>query len=177
MTPAQEQTLRDHITAAFPAVPQNTAGAATVAEALNQVTSDFWVWNLQTPVVSIFDAITWANLTPTDAPDGTAAWTNRSLMCQCKQINLQIILTGREYINASKVTIRAGLQDALTNVPSGAGGATVSAGWMAVRNAMMKLATELEKVLSTGTGTTASPATTSEVITTNYNEIQQIMRW
>ncbi|MBL8999290.1 MAG: class I SAM-dependent methyltransferase, partial [Gemmatimonadetes bacterium] len=49
----------------------------------------------------VFDAITWANLTPVDVPDGSAAYTNRALLCQAKQINLQILLQGRERVAAA----------------------------------------------------------------------------
>lgn len=179
MTPAQIATLRAYIeaNATYMAQPHNANGADYIANDLNKVTADFYVWNNQTPVQAIFDAITWANLTPTDAPDGTTQWTNRSLACQGKQFNLQTILTGRESINASKGSVRNGLQDALTNVPSGAGGATQAAGWVTVKNAMMKLATGLEKALAAGTGTAASPATTGDVVTTNYSEIQMVMEW
>ena len=42
---------------------------------------------------------------------------------------------------------------------------------------MKKLATGLEKVLATGAGTKASPSVTSDVMTTSFYEIQQLMDW
>lgn len=119
----------------------------------------FYVWRDTTPTSEIYDAINWANFTPADAPDATAAWTNRSLACQGKQFNLQTLLSGRESINTGKTNIRAGLQDALTNIPSGAGGANAVGGWPAVKNAIQRPATRFEKLFATGTGTTNTPAT------------------
>lgn len=180
MTPAQITQLKTYIQAntTYMAQPHNANGADFIAQDLSKVTADFYVWNNAMPVQVIFDSITWANFTPTDAPDGTAAWTNRSLACQGKQFNLQTILTGRETINASKTNVRAGLQDALSNIPSGVGGAVLSGGWVTVRDAMKKLATGLEKALSTGTGTLASPAVTStDSQTIGFWEVQSVMEW
>ena len=53
--------------------------------------------------------------------------------------------------------MRAGWQDALTNIPAGASGALVSAGWTTVRDTFKRLATRGEKVFATGTGTQATP--------------------
>jgi len=132
--------------------------AFAIADALNLTASpDFFVWQTACPTQMIFNAINWANLTPSDAPDVTIIFTNRALLCQGKQFNLQIILTGRETINATNALVRSGLQDALTAVPSGALGASRSAGWAAVQLALQRKATRAEKVLATGTGSTASP--------------------
>lgn len=113
------------------------------------------VWRTAVPTKVLFDQIVWANLTPSDAPDGSQTWQCRSLACQGKQFNLQLIFASRETIDPSKVNVRAGLQDALTNVPSGAGGATVSAGWVNVRTAMQRVATNCEAIFA---NTGASPA-------------------
>ena len=117
----------------------------------------FIVWRSSVKVEEIYDAITWSALTPTDNPDDTQAWLNRSLACQGKQFNLQTMLTGRATISGAKPAIRAGLQDALTNVPSGTGGAAVNAGWAAVKSALSRAATRAEKLYATGAGTTAAP--------------------
>lgn len=179
MTPAQNATLRAYIEAnpVWMAYPHNSNGSDDIAKQLNALTADYYVWNNQTPIQSIYDSIVWANLTPAAAPDTTAIYTNRALQCQAKQINLQILIQGRDTVDASKTSVRAGLQDSLTNLCSGAGGAVVSAGWTAVRDSMKKLATGLEKVLATGAGTQASPSVTSDVMTTSFYEIQQLMDW
>lgn len=119
--------------------------------------STFSVYRTTTDVDSIFDAIQWVNLTPADNPDGTAAFTNIALACQGRQFNIQTMLVGRTFINSSKNTVRKGLQDALTNVPSGAGGALVNAGWSFVKQAMTRLANRYEAIFATGTGTSGSP--------------------
>ena len=161
MTPAQLATLKAEIDAdpALSALPNTADDAFTIAAALNSTaTPDFFVWQTSIPTQTIFDAITWSNFTPVDAPDTTQTWANRALACQGKQFNVQTILMGRETLNPSKANIRAGLQDALTAIPSGVAGASKSGGWAAVQAAMQRKATRCEKILATGFGTSASPA-------------------
>lgn len=119
--------------------------------------STFVVWRSITNAADVFDAVSWASLTPTDAPDATATYTNRALMCQAKQINLQILLQGKDQISTGKANIRAGLQDALTGVPSGVAGVAKAAGWPAVKATISRNASIYEKVFATGTGTAAAP--------------------
>ena len=160
VTEAQTATLRA-IVLAEPslATAVNNGDDYAIAAWLNaQNDVAFYAWKTYLPTQDIFDNITWANFTPQDSPDGTQAWANRSLACQGKQFNLQTLLTGRESINPSKAKIRDGLQDALTAIPSGANGATKAGGWNAVVAVMYRTTTRAEKYLSTGTGTTASPA-------------------
>lgn len=161
ITPAQLVLIRAAIDAdpALSALPQTGNDAYTIAEALNAVASpDFIVWQTSTSAQVIFDAIVWPNMTPADVPDGTVLWTNRSLACQGKQFNLQTMLSGRETISSNKTSIRAGLQDALTNLPSGAGGASRSGGWANVQTAMQRKSTRAEKALiASGAGTVGSP--------------------
>jgi hypothetical protein len=118
----------------------------------------WYVWKVSSSADDIYDAITWANMTPADAPDGTALYTNRALLCQAKQINLQILLQGKQTLLTSKLKIRQALTDALQNVPAGAGGALLDAGWAAVKQTLYRQATTVEKLLSSGTGTTGVPA-------------------
>ena len=107
----------------------------------------------------IYDAIDWSKYTPSDAADGTAIQTNRLLSIQAKQMNLQNMLQGRDTIDASKANIRAGLRDAVTQLPAGASGAMVASGGTsgsAVLAACMRKATRFEKLFSTGPVTTGS---------------------
>lgn len=159
MTPEQYAILND-LAAADPVAQAYVTGADdyALADWLNTATTKY-IWKTYTPGDDVFDAITWANLTPADTPDGTALWTNRALLCQAKQINLQIMLQGKERIATGKASIRTGLSDALLNVPSGASGATQSAGWAAVKAAISRIGTRAEMALATGAGTQASPAT------------------
>lgn len=62
--------------------------------------------------------------------------------------------------------------DALVNVPSGASGALVDAGWLGagkVKAAISRPASRLEQVFATGTGTSASPG--SLVVNTQVDEL------
>lgn len=127
-----------------------------LADWFNQSTA-YVVWRSSTPASEVFDAINWASLTPADAPDGTAAYTNRALACQGKQFNIQLLTMGREQIASNKINVRNGIKDALQSVPAGAGGALLDAGWVAVKTAMTRIATRAEQLWATGTGTSASP--------------------
>ena len=158
MTPAQLTTLGAYI-AAQPDLNTYQLGldqAYAIASLLNQP-STFVVWATTTSAANMSDAIVWADLTPTDAPDGTQVWLDRAMACQGKQFNLQILLASRDQISTGKANVRAGFQDALTNVPSGVGGALVSAGWVTMKTVMQRNASRVESVFATGTGTTASP--------------------
>jgi hypothetical protein len=176
LTTAQLTILKAAIDAdpALNNLPLSDDDAFFIASAMNaQATPDYFVWRPDTPVQSVFDAINWANMTPVDAPDGTALWTNRSLACQGKQFNLQTMLSGRDTISSNKPSIRAGLQDALTGLPSGAGGAARSGGWSNVQLAMQRLATRVEKLLIvSGTGSTASPALMGFEGPLTYGDVQ-----
>lgn len=119
----------------------------------------FYVWRTSMNTQEIYDSIVWANLTPADTPDGTQLWLNRALAAQGKQFNIQTLLQGRETINPARPNVRAGLQDALTGLPTGPGGATRAAGWVALQLIMSRKANRAEKTLATGTGTQATPAT------------------
>lgn len=161
MTPQQLATLRAYIDTvpAWAALPNDSESALIIAAALNEpATPAHYGYRTSVSTEDVMDAIVWANFTPNPAPDGTAAWTNRSLACQGKQFNVQTMLVGRTSINPSKANIRAGLQDALTDIPSGNNGNLRQGGWNAVAALLYRPLTTAEKVLSTGAGTTAAPA-------------------
>lgn len=126
----------------------------------------FYVWRPNVPIDDIRDQIAWANLTPSDMPDGTQAWLNRATQAQSKQFSLQIILTSASgFISGADRNIRAGLQDALTNLATGTGGTTLAAGWTNVRDqALARAATRVEKLFATTTvqqdGSTAQKSAT-----------------
>jgi hypothetical protein len=146
--------LADPVLAAFAA--QGAQGP--IATAYNQTEANYYVWRTSVPTDEVFDAITWANLTPADAATDTAIYTNRALLCQAKQINLQILLQGKDQVNGAKSSIRSGLSDALLNVPSAAGGAPQSAGWAAVKGVLTRNAKRGEKLFANGAGTIAAPS-------------------
>jgi len=134
-----------------------------VAACLNVVLPAFWVYRTDIPVAEVFDAIIWANLTPSDfVPTDTALnnaiYQSRQLVCQTKQMNLQTLVMGQAVLDGSKANIRSGLSDALTNIPSGASGALRSAGWTTVRDTVLaRAATRAEKLYATG-GNGSTPA-------------------
>lgn len=155
LTAQQKTTLKAAIlaTPAWAAFPNDSDGNYNLSQLLGaNATPNFWVWSTNADVQAIKDAIVWSSLTPADVPDGTQAWANRSLQCQGKQFNLQLILPMTGTMNATNVTVRAGLQDALQGVRSGAGGVAQDAGWAAVRNAMARRATNIEKLFADTTG-------------------------
>lgn len=123
----------------------------------------FYVWKSSVNTDDVFDAINWALLTPADVPSAADSvqlietQINRGLVCQTKQINLQILLQGRQTINATKLRVRQALTDSLQNVPSGASGAAQDAGWAQVKATMYRPVNRGEKIFATGTGTTGVP--------------------
>lgn len=174
LTITQQQTLKALAIADPTAAALITQGNDTgLADWFNTPTTT-WIWRTSVPADEVLDAIAWANLTPVDAPDGTQLYSNRLKACISKQINLQILLQGRERISGAKATIRAGLSDALLNVPSGAGGATQSAGWAAVKGVLSRFATRAEAALATGLGTQAAPSTPAFDGQIGYMEIPPI---
>ena len=136
----------------------NTGDYQALADHYNATTAAFWVWAANTPVDTILNNISWAAMTPTDVPDGTQTWANRSLCAQGKQLNLQNLILGRTTIPSGRSNYRLALSDCLSGLPTGAGGTTLGAGWTTVRDSMKRLATRIEQVLATGTGTFATPA-------------------
>lgn len=175
MTPQQLTALKNDIAAnnnqltigsspptAIKDLPNNGDINFEIANWYNGVASpDFNVFRTSVSMDDIFDQIIWANFTPQDVADGTALWTNRSLACQGKQFNVQIMLQGRIAFNATKINQRAGLNDATTNIPSGASGANKSGGWAGILVILRRLANRVEKlfaVQTSGVGVTGGDA-------------------
>lgn len=162
MTPAQLQAIKADIAAdpVMSALPRNGDSNYEIARLYNLPPAvAMSVWNTSAKVKDINDAIDFSKYTPVDAPDGTTVQTNRLLTIQTKQMNLQYITIGRETVDASKVNVRKGLQDAVVQLPAGAAGAYVSAGGVAgvnVLTAMLRNATRAEKLLNAGTSTTGT---------------------
>lgn len=168
MTPAQLTTLKTYIAnnADLNVKPMSEDGNFAIASLLNiTAVPDFIVWRTEAPTDDIFDAITWANYTPTDAvTDAVLADTlvcarqqTRLLAIQTKQINVNNMLGGRPTVNAGKANVRAGLRDAVINLPSGANGALVSAGGanaVTVLNKLTRKAKRGEQVFTTGAAQT-----------------------
>ena len=180
MTPAQHATLKAYILADanFNMQPHNSDTAYAIAAAYNQEYAPaFVVWASTVPASTVFDNIAWASFTPADVPDGTTLYTNRALLCQGKQFNLQTMLVGRDQIATGKTSLRNGLKDALQGVPAGTGGANLDAGWATVKAAIVRNVTILEKIFATGTGTAATPGDLVVEGPISYPEIVTAMGW
>lgn len=163
LTTAQKATLKAAIQADAPLLALYTAspnGAQDVADELNKIaTPAFKVWRTEAHVTDILDAVNWSLYTPVDAVDVTVLFSNRLLMIQTKQMNLQNMLVGRDTINMSKSNIRAGLRDAVIQIPAGAGGSNVNPGGgsgATVLNVCVRDANRIEKILTTGTAQTGT---------------------
>lgn len=174
---AQLATLKAAILANQPVLDQyNLGNINQVSGYYNTIDHAYYVWRTWTNADDIFNAINWAALTPTDAPDSTQQWLNRAMACQGKQFNIQTMLGGRYQVYSAKSSIRQGLNDSLTNVPSGVAGATVNAGWGSVKSAMSRNATNGEKLFATGgAGTSGTPADLGYDGNVSDNDVQSAM--
>lgn len=155
MTPAQLATLKAEILAdpALASQPMNSDGAYAIAEALNQPASpDFIVWKTDVSIDEIMrNGMDWArvdNLTVGKARIWD--WLGRLGV-----------------INAAKTNVRAGIDAAWVG----------TAADLAVRAAIYvhckRKATRVEKLLATGTGSDAAPATMTFEGSVSYQEVEQ----
>lgn len=91
-------------------------------------------WRSDAPVNAILDAIDWTKYTPEesigsgDTDPLLSVKIGRLLTTQTKQINLQLMLQGRETLDCRRPNVRGGLRDAVVQVPTGAGGASTAPG-------------------------------------------------
>lgn len=159
LTTAQLPALKAAIDAdqVLSAKPRNGDGDFDIAAAFNLAAApDFFVWRTNASTEDIFNQITWANFTPndtvpTDTALNNAIWQARAWVLQIKQINLQVLLTGRTTFNASKTTQRNGLSDATQNLPSGNNGNLRTAGWTNILPILSRTATRAEKLFAVTT--------------------------
>ncbi len=161
MTDAKLSILRAFVLASQdPAIQlaASTRNDTELARLLNSP-STFAVWRIDTPTAELIGAVKLANFTPVDAPDGTLLYANRCDLCALKRDNIRMLFQ-REYITTQKLATRQDLTDALTNVPAGAGGAAIDAGWLGagkVKATITRFATVAETAFATGTGTAGQP--------------------
>lgn len=128
MTPEQKAIMQaDIIAKQQPGQPlEGITNEPLIAAHYNALTATKG-WRTEVPTKTVRAAITLSSYTPNDAADGTATFTNRALVAQNKQINLQLMLQGLDTIDASLPQARADLRDAVIKLPTGAAGALVSA--------------------------------------------------
>ena len=169
LTSAQIAALRADIDAdpVLSQLPNAGDSSYTIADAYNALAApDFLVWRTDVPVRSIIDTFNFTAFTPTDSvPESNVDQASlqrfiaRILVVQTKQMNLQLMLQGRETIDASLPNVRAGLRDALIQVPAGTNGASVTvagANATSALNACTRRATRAEKLFATGSSTTGA---------------------
>lgn len=161
-TPAQIVAIKYAIAndSDMPSNPDAGNNPYLVADLFNSIDANTYYWRINTDAPEVENSTEWAKFTPVDAADGTALFTNRNLVCQSKQITLQTLLQGKTSVNSVKPNIREGFRVALTDIPSGVGGALVDAGWSEVKVAMTRHGTRLEQLLAGVSGTSAEPAYT-----------------
>lgn len=164
MTPEQLATLKAAILAdpVLAAKPMTSGGAGEIAEAY-KADSAADVWRSSTQVSDIYDAIDTTKYTPADLPSVSntapeaALWLNRAQMILIKQAVLQYLLQGKDSLSTSKAMIRKNLVDAVTAIPAGVSGASISAGGaggVTVLNACKRKANRFEALFATVDSTT-----------------------
>ena len=138
---------------------------------------DYFVWR-DLPMDTVFNSISLANMTPIDSIPvvldlDIQVWIARALSCQGKQFNLQNLTIGKTTAPMKKTNYRAAMQDCLTNIPAGAGGALLAANWVGVRDAAKQTARWIEKLFATGNGLFATPSDLVFEGTVSTNDVTQ----
>lgn len=168
LTPTQLSALRADIQAdpVLSLLPNDQDSALTIAAAYNQTAApDLFVWHPTARISAILDTFNLANFTPVDTISESdtdpviSRRIGRLLSIQVKQMNLQLMLQGRDVLDCTLPNVRASLRDALIQVPAGVNGAVVvvaGASGASALAACQRKATRGEKLFSTGTATTGS---------------------
>ena len=174
---AQKATLKAAILAnpTWAAFPNNSDGNFDLARLLSTelATGPVLLWRTNAPVEQIQNAVDLTKYTPNGAVDDAALTLDltvqravaRALYCQTKLMVLQLMLQGRQTIDASGSAVRDSLKDAVTAVPSGLSGANTNPGGgqaSVVLPILTRSAYWIEKILSGASQTTG--ATTAFVI-------------
>ena len=147
-------------------LPNNQDSALAIAAAYNQTAvPDLFVWHPTARISAILDTFSLANFTPVDTISESdtdpviSRRMGRLLSIQVKQMNLQLMLQGRDFIDCTLPNVRASLRDALIQVPAGVNGAFVAVAGASGASALaacQRKATRGEKLFSTGTAITGS---------------------
>lgn len=167
MTEAQRLTLKAFIAGDSTLNGHFTAGRYDeLATALNaDAAGPFVVWRSTVSTDLVAGIADMSLYTPADNPPAPPStdltYSNRCFQCQLKQANIiAVAFTRVGTLVTAKSNVRKTLNDSLTNIPSGAGGALQDAGWLGagkVRLSIQRNASVAEKVFATGTGTQGSP--------------------
>lgn len=159
----QLATLRAAILAetdpAFVAL-RNAGATAAMADWYNQPTAPAQAaWDSAAPVDRVLNQVDQAAYTPADTADGTALYTNRTLLAQTKLMVLQNLTLARQAIDARLATVRKSLRDAVINLPTAAGGGNQQAAGASGALALVACTRTLSKaeaLFVTGSATTGT---------------------
>lgn len=150
LTTAQLQAVKAEITAdaALNAQPMNADGHFAVAAALNLPASpDFWVWRTRVSKDALVGSV---------GPDGTTFnWTLTGYITrsQGERDAFNAIFDNEGNVNPSRANVRAAFADIFSGNT-----APAPANRVHLLAVSRRKATRAEKLLATGTGSTASPA-------------------
>lgn len=162
LTQAQLLVLKTDIAAdpTFAAVPNTPDGAFEIAAAYNaNAVPDFWVWRTN---------VTKAELVQNAGPDGTTFnWVGNGFITRSvgEQTAWREIFNGTDSCNPALPNVRQAFQD----IFSGTGNAAANRTHLLAVG--RRKATRAEKLFSSGTGSTASPATMGHEGTISYQEV------
>ncbi len=184
LTTAQQVVLKADVQAdpVLSLLTPSADNAFAIADAYKVLVNPAWyVYRTNVAKDEVQNFIVWANMTPGQAiptsGDAIHVWNAKALQTATKQMNLQNLLLTDKPINFALQNVRSGFQDALTGLPTKNDGTVQQAGWAALQLVISRAANRLEKLLATGTGTQASPATMGYEGTVSYTEVQQAMGW
>ena len=116
------------------------------------------VWREDASVEAVRGALLWNRFTPADTVPtldllSNSIWQSRSLACQGKQFNLQLMLGNGGTLPAHLQGFRDGIKDACAAIPSGVAGVAQNGGWLStglpVQVAMQRNIRRVELVFST----------------------------
>lgn len=167
-TSVQYLSIKNYILAdpVMSAQVNNEDGDYAIAALLNAVaTPDFMIWNPVTIPNDVINAIDWSKYTPnaavpTDTQLNVDVWRARLDASWLKQSNIWALLdVTNGAIDATKANARAGLRDAVINVPTGANGAATNPGGVSgvdVLTACTRKALLIEKILTLGPAITGN---------------------
>lgn len=161
LTQSQMQTLKADIEAdqSFASLPHNSDGAFAIAVAYQgQVTPDFFVWRTSITKDEVYaNGFNWVEIDNVTEPK----W----------RVWMALFDNSANSMNPSKTNVRAGINEVWKGTA-----AKLAVGAYVLGKCVRK-ANRLEKLLATGDGTEASPATMTHEGTVHYSEIQTVMGW
>ena len=131
---------------------------ANIAEYYNGPHPTLKVWREDASVEAVRGALLWNRFTPGDTVPtldllSNSIWQSRSLACQGKQFNLQLMLGNGGTLPAHLQGFRDGIKDACAAIPSGTAGVAQNGGWLSaglpVQVAMQRPITRVENLFAT----------------------------